>query len=66
MSKIFKPLNISDYQYWIDSILEESSDGLTDWENGFIDSISNWLSSGKNLTQSQAEKLEFLYTKYTK
>lgn len=61
----FIPLNNTTYWDWIDTIIDESSDKLTDWERSFLDSIGNWIASGKTLSEKQHEVLEKLYTKYT-
>lgn len=66
MAPIWKPQENETYRAWIDSIIDEASDDLNDWENSFLDSLSSRLISGYNLTQAQAEKLEQLYTKHTK
>ncbi len=66
MARIWEPQPITVYQSWLEAIFDEASDNLNDWENSFIDSISNQLISGRNLTQPQAEKLEQIYTKHTK
>lgn len=66
MSKPFKPAEISVYKAWIEAIVSESSDKLNDWENTFIDSLSLRLNSGNNLSEGQANKLEEMYSKFTK
>jgi hypothetical protein len=65
MSEIWKPLDIDVYKSWIQSILDEASDSLNDWESNFISNIDNQLTSGRILTQSQAEKLESIYNEKT-
>lgn len=64
MAKIWQPQPRETYKQWIDDILEEASDKLTDWEEKFIESISSRLAY-ENLTQPQAESLEKIYVKYT-
>jgi hypothetical protein len=66
MSEIWKSLDIETYKYWAETIINEASDELTDWESGFIDSIHIKLSNGWNLTQAQATKLEKIYAEKTK
>ena len=64
MAEMWKPQPRSTYRYWVETILMESSDKLSDWEKNFLDSIDNRLNFS-DLTEGQAEKLEQLYTKYT-
>lgn len=66
MAPIWKPQDVSTYKTWVDTIINEASDDLSDWENSFLDSISGKLTLGYNLSENQAEKLEELYTKHTK
>ena len=53
------------HKYWLETIENEASDKLTDWESNFIESISDWMSHSP-LTSKQAEILEKIYVKYTK
>jgi hypothetical protein len=64
MPPIWQPQPQSTYRYWVETILMESSDKLSDWERNFIDNIDTRLNFG-NLSEAQANKLEELYTKYT-
>ena len=64
MPPVWKPQPIEVYRDWVDSIIEEASDLLTDWEANFINDIDIRLDSGP-LTEAQANKLESIYTKYT-
>lgn len=64
MSEIWRPQSRGTYRYWIEAILMESSDKLSDWERKFVDDIDNRLNFN-DLTQSQAEKLEQIYVKHT-
>lgn len=64
MAKIWEPQPIDVYISWVDSIVEEAD--LTKWEANFIDSISEWLDSGRNLSERQAEILERIYSEKTK
>ena len=66
MSKIWQPQSIDIYKAWIDTIFDESSDSLTDWETNFVESINNQLDNNKQLTERQAEILERIYTEKTK
>jgi len=64
MAEIWKPRSKEVLQHWIDTILDESSDKLNDWENSFVDNMNHILFMGQ-LTEAQENKLEELYVKYT-
>ena len=66
MAKVWEPEPIEVYQAWIETISDEASDNLTNWENQFIVSLMERLHSGRNLTQAQAETLERIYSEMTK
>jgi hypothetical protein len=65
MPEIWKAQSTLVYNNWINSIIEESSDKLNEWETDFLDSLQNRLNRGNNLTQNQAEILERIYIRYT-
>lgn len=65
MSLKWKPQPINVYIDWIIDISDESGDKLNGWELNFVNSIMHRLDTGNNLTESQAEKLEKIYGKYT-
>lgn len=65
MSKMWKPQPIEVYKDWLLDILVEASDNLNDWESSFIANLQMRVDCGLNLSQSQAEKLEQIYVKYT-
>ncbi len=65
MAEIWKPQPLAVYISWIEAIEKEASDKLSDWENTFVANIIMRLDNGYTLTQSQAEKLEQIYTKHT-
>lgn len=65
MSEIWKPQSKEVYQHWIDTIMNEASDKLTNWETDFVDNISTQLLYRGTLTQYQAEKLEQIYAEKT-
>lgn len=44
---------------------EHRSERLSDWESGFIDSISKQLEKGKTLTAKQYSKLEAIWERVT-
>lgn len=64
MAKQWTPQPRSTYRYWVEAILMEASDKLSDWEKNFIDDIDNRLNFN-DLTEAQANKLEQIYTKHT-
>lgn len=65
MAEVWKPQAIEIYQSWCSAITMEASDNLNDWESTFVFDVTCKLDVGQNLTQSQAEKLEQIYTKHT-
>jgi hypothetical protein len=66
MSEIWKPKDHKLLQEWIDAILEEASDELSDWENSFMASIQRRLDRTGELSQSQEDTLERIYAAKTK
>ena len=65
MAELWKPQSIEVYKSWIEAIMNEAQEDLTDWETNFIESIENRLANGNNLTERQAEILERIYTEKT-
>lgn len=65
MADIWKPQTIEVYQAWVDALKDESSERLSFWEIGFIESINEQLSRGRNLTERQADTLEKIYSEKT-
>jgi len=65
MAEIWRPQEIKVYQSWIESIVDEASDELSDWESSFLSDIQMRLDKGYNLTENQAKKLESIYTDKT-
>jgi len=53
-------------KYWLDTILTEASDNLTEWETGFIDSIRIRLGYNRECTPTQHDILERIYAEKTK
>lgn len=48
---------------WLKAL--EEQDGLTDWEKGFVGSVSDWFyMKGKDLTTKQYEALERIYRRF--
>ena len=66
MPPIWKPLDNETLKNWLEAIINEASDQLDDWETTFIENIGTKILSGWPLTQSQQEKFEEIYAKYTK
>ena len=44
---------------------EERADRLTDWERGFIDSLSGQIAQGRRPTPKQAETLDTIWERAT-
>jgi len=65
MAKIWQPQPFEVLQNWIDTILEEASDSLNDWETKFVDDMAIRVANKWQLTQSQEEKLESIYAEKT-
>lgn len=66
MAKMWEPKSKVLLQQWIDDIVEESSDNLSDWENSFIESIQIQLNNRGQLSERQEEILERIYAEKTK
>jgi hypothetical protein len=66
MAAIWHPQPIEVYKSWVDTILDEASDNLTNWEEIFLDDLNIRLGHGNNLTEKQAEILERIYAEKTK
>ncbi len=64
-AEIWKPQPREVYLEWINTISEEASDNLNNWETSFVDSIRQQLLTGRTLTKLQAEKLEVIYVEKT-
>lgn len=65
MAQIWKPQTNEVHRHWVDTILKEASDKLSDWETKFIDDIDRKVTLGLQLTQAQEEKLESIYAEKT-
>lgn len=65
MAPIWKPQPFEVLQNWIDTILEEASDELNDWETRFVDDMRIKVLNKWPLTQAQEEKLESIYAEKT-
>lgn len=44
---------------------ENRESKLTDWERGFIDSISKQLAEGRRLSEKQAERMDEIWERVT-
>lgn len=66
MSKIWQPKDNSTLKDWFDTICDEASDKLTEWETNFIDSIQYRINGGLNLSERQEQTLERIYAEKTK
>ena len=53
-------------KYWLETILNECSDKLSDWESNFIESISIRLNYDRPCTDRQHQILERIYAEKTK
>ncbi len=63
---IWKLVDFETLEHWIDTILDEASDELTDWENTFINDIAIRVKNKWKLSQKQEEILERIYAEKTK
>ena len=52
-------------QYWIDTILNEAEERLTDWERNFLESIQSQLNLRGSLSNRQIDVLERIYSEKT-
>lgn len=65
MAKIWEPQSIDVYMSWVDAIIDEAEEKLSDWENSFVVSIKNQLIMCRQLSEKQANILERIYTEKT-
>jgi hypothetical protein len=54
----------SDWDHWIDKIADEGVN-LTKWEQEFVESVDEQRTSGRRLSERQAEILERIYSEKT-
>ena len=52
--------------HWINTILEEASDSLNEWETNFVNDMQMRLQNGWSWTEAQEKKLESIYAEKTK
>lgn len=65
MAQIWNPKDPELLKHWLDSILEEASNELNDWETNFISDIEVKLNNNWRLTENQENKLEQIYAEKT-
>lgn len=66
MPPIWKPQPLDVLQNWIETIEDEASDQLNDWETRFIDDMRRIVILHRRpLTRSQEETLEKIYAEKT-
>lgn len=65
MAPIWKPQPFEVLNQWINDILEEASDDLTDWETKFIEDMHVRVLNKWPLTETQEKKLESIYADKT-
>ncbi len=65
MAPIWRPKDPKILSGWIQDIITEASDTLTDWEINFLTDMSLRLSIGSVLTEQQEKKLEEIYAEKT-
>lgn len=65
MAPIWRPQTFEVLQQWIDDIIEEASDDLTDWETKFVDDMRIRVLNKWQLSQRQEEILERIYAEKT-
>jgi hypothetical protein len=66
MAKLWQPQDISVYKSWVEAILDEASNKLSNWEVDFINSIASQLDNNRNLSEKQADIVERIYSERTK
>lgn len=66
MAVQWKPQSIEVYESWTDTILDEVSEALNEWEFNFVTSIKNQLIMCRQLSEKQATILEKIYSEKTK
>lgn len=66
MPRIWKSAGFETLESWINTIIDEASDELNDWETRFIESMQVRVLNRWPTTQAQEEKLEQIYANKTK
>ena len=62
----WKPQDRDVINHWINTILDEASDTLTDWETNFVNDMQIRLANKWSWTEAQEKKLEQIYADKTK
>lgn len=65
MPEIWHQQSWDTLEYWVNTILEEASDELNDWETNFVNDIQIRISNRRPLTKLQQDKLEHIYAEKT-
>ncbi len=65
MAPIWKPKDPDLLKSWVESVMKEASDELSDWESRFINDMHERLEKGYVLTEYQENKLEEIYAEKT-
>lgn len=66
MAEVWRPKDPTILREWVDTIMLEASDALSDWETTFVTNMDERLTLRLQLTQTQEEKLEQIYAAKTK
>lgn len=66
MAQIWRPQPFEVLKHWVDTILDEASDDLTEWETNFISDIQIKILNKWPLTESQQDRLECIYADKTR
>jgi hypothetical protein len=66
MARVWRTAGPETLKHYIDTILDEASDELNDWETKFIEDMQIRVANGWPTTQTQEEKLEQIYAAKTK
>lgn len=66
MPPIWKPASKETLRHYIETVLDEASDDLNDWETKFIENVDRITQIGGSLSKKQEEILERIYAEKTK
>ena len=66
MSRMWIPQSFEVLEQWWNTIVDESSDSLNDWESKFMESIGIRIANRWKITQAQEEALERIYADKTR
>lgn len=65
MTRIWQPQPFEVLSNWVDTIIDEASDDLNEWELNFINDMKIRIDNRWSLTRIQEEKLESIYAEKT-